>query len=111
MSQRRLLWQLFPAYLLITVIALFIIAGYLSRLLPRFYYNQVADDLHARARLIEQQILPMLGQLDLSGIDELSKTLGRSSSTRITVILPDGRVIADSDEEPENMENHVNRPD
>ncbi len=111
MSKRRLLWQLFPTYLLVTVVALFIIAGYLSRLLPEFYYNQVADDLQARARLIEQQILPRLEQLDFIAIEELSKILGRNSSTRITVILPDGQVIADSDENPERMENHGNRPE
>ncbi len=111
MSHRRLLWQLFPAYLLMTVVALLIITGYLSQLLPEFYYDQVADDLQARARLIEQQIHPRLGQLDFKGINELSKILGRSSSTRITVILPDGRVIADSDESPEKMENHSDRPE
>ena len=73
MSHRRLLWQLFPAYLLVTVIALLIVAGYLSRLLPEFYYNQVAGDLQARARLVEQQILPGLRQLDFKQINEQSK--------------------------------------
>ena len=111
MFHRRLLWQLFPAYLLVTVIALLIVAGYLSRLLPVFYYNQIAGDLQARARLVEQQILPGLRQLDFKQINEQSKILGRSSSTRITVILPGGRVIADSDENSERMENHGNRPE
>ena len=53
----------------------------------------------------------MLREPDFGGIDELSKKLGRGSSTRITVILPDGRVIADSDEDSEKMENHGNRPE
>jgi len=110
MSQRRLLWQLFPAYLLITVIALLIITVYLSRLLPQFYYNQIAGDLQVRARLVEQQILPGLKQLDFKQINEQSKILGRSSSTRITVILPDGRVIGESDKD-EELGDHSNRPE
>jgi len=110
MSNRRLLWQIYPAYLLIIVAVLAVITLYLSQLLPEFYYNQVADDLQARARLIEQQILPMLRDPDLGGIDELSRELGKSSSTRITVILADGRVIAESDKE-EPLENHGNRPE
>jgi two-component system phosphate regulon sensor histidine kinase PhoR len=111
MSQRRLLWQLFPAYLLVTIIALLIVTAYLSRLLPNFYYNQIEADLQARARLIEKQVLPKIKELDFKGIDELSRMLGQSTETRITVILPDGQVIADSDENPDGMENHGNRPE
>lgn len=111
MSQRRLLWQLFPAYLLVTIIALLIVTAYLSRLLPDFYYNQIEADLQARARLIEQQVLPKINELDFKGVDELSRMLGRSTETRITIILPDGQVIADSDENPDKMENHGSRPE
>jgi two-component system phosphate regulon sensor histidine kinase PhoR len=111
MSQRRLLWQIYPAYLLIVVAALVVITVYLSQIFPKFYHNQVADDLKARARLVEQQILPGIKEPNFGGINELSKILGRNSSTRITIILPDGRVIADSDEDAEKMENHGNRPE
>ncbi len=105
------MWQIYPAYLLIVIAALAIITVYLSQLLPEFYNNQVAGDLRARAGLVKQQILPVLKEPDFGGIDELSKILGRNSSTRITVILPDGRVIADSDEDSEKMENHGDRPE
>ena len=111
MHKKSLLWQLYPAYLSITVAALVIITLYLSRLLPEFYYNQVADDLQSRARLIEQQIFPNLKANDIQGLDDAAKKLGASSSTRITIILPDGRVIADSDENPAMMENHGHRPE
>ncbi|MEK7993466.1 MAG: PAS domain-containing sensor histidine kinase, partial [Planctomycetota bacterium] len=111
MFRRSLLWQLFPAYLLITVAALLIIAWYLSRLLPGFYHDQVADDLRARARLIEHQITPKLKEADYQEIDSVIKTLAISSATRITVILPNGQVVADSDEDPAKMENHGARPE
>jgi two-component system phosphate regulon sensor histidine kinase PhoR len=111
MLKKSLLWQFYPAYLLITVAALFIITVYLSRLLPEFYYDQVANDLRARACLIEEQILPSLDANDFQALDDMAKNLGKRSSTRITIILPDGRVVADSDENPANMENHGNRPE
>jgi two-component system phosphate regulon sensor histidine kinase PhoR len=111
MFGRSLLWRLYPAYLLITVAALLIITWYLSQLLPEFYHNQVADDLQARARLIEHQIVPKLKEADFQAIDGLSKKLAASSSTRITVILLDGVVVADSDHDPATMENHGNRPE
>ncbi len=111
MFRRSLLWQLFPAYLLITVAALLVITWYLSRLLPGFYHDQVADDLRARARLVEQQITPGLKEPDFKALNDLVRKLGASSSTRITVILPNGQVIADSDEDPAKMENHGDRPE
>lgn len=111
MLKRRLLWQLYPAYLLTTVIALFVITWYLSQLLPEFYHNQVAGDLLARARLIELQIVPNLKAADFKAVDSLLKKLGANSSTRITVILPHGEVVADSDQDPAKMENHGDRPE
>jgi two-component system phosphate regulon sensor histidine kinase PhoR len=90
---------------------LIIFTLYLSQLLPKFYYDQVADDLQARAHLIEQQILPNLKANTFQGLDDMVKKLGASSCTRITIILHDGRVIADSDENPEIMDNHGDRPE
>jgi len=81
----------------------------LLRLLPEFYYDQVADDLQARAHLVEHQILPNLKVNNFQNLDDTVKKLGASSSTRITIILPDGRVIADSDENPAIMDNHGDR--
>ena len=37
--------------------------------------------------------------------------MGKASQVRFTVIAADGRVLADSDELPENMENHAGRPE
>jgi two-component system phosphate regulon sensor histidine kinase PhoR len=111
MFKRSLLWQLYPVYLLIIVIALFTITWYLSHLLPDFYHNQVAEDLEARANLIKEQILQMLDAGDFKGMDAVVKELGASSSTRITIILPNGKVVADSEENPASMENHSNRPE
>jgi two-component system phosphate regulon sensor histidine kinase PhoR len=111
MFKRSLLWQLYPVYLLIILIALFTITWYLSHLLPDFYHNQVAEDLEARANLIKEQILQKLEAGDFKGMDAMAKELGTSSSTRITIILPNGKVIADSDENPADMENHGNRPE
>ena len=48
---------------------------------------------------------------DEQPLDILSKRLGRESGTRITVILPDGRVVADSEHTPGKMDNHDNRPE
>ena len=111
MLKKRLLWQLFPSYFLITLAALLAVSWYISHSLQRFYHNQVADDLEVRARLVTYQILPALKTNDFEEIDRLCNILGRAGPTRITVITPDGKVAGDSQKQPSDMENHANRPE
>ncbi len=44
-------------------------------------------------------------------LDVLCKNLGQATSTRITMILPSGEVLADSDGNPRIMDNHGERPE
>ena len=109
MLKKRLLWHLYPTYLLLTVIAVLAVAWYTSHSLRRFYFNHVSEDIKSRAHLIQQQISSDLINRDFEKIDRLCKTTGPLSATRITVILPDGKVIGDSDEQVNSMENHADR--
>ncbi|MCK4295658.1 MAG: HAMP domain-containing protein [Candidatus Marinimicrobia bacterium] len=111
MRKKRLIWQIYPTYLLITLVSLTAIAWYSSLSLQKFYYRQVASDLEARAQLIEKQVLKSFSPVHAAYIDSLCKVLGRSSSTRVTIILPSGKVIGDSHEDPSVMDNHYNRPE
>ena len=111
LKRKRLLWQLYPSYLLITIICLIAVTWYASRSLRHFYIEQSAIDLKARARLLEQQFREVMDPLDAKAVDLLCKKIGKSASTRITIILPTGKVVGDSDEDPRTMDNHANRPE
>jgi two-component system phosphate regulon sensor histidine kinase PhoR len=110
-KRRRLLWQLFPSYLLITLISLLAASWYASAAMRHFFLDQTATDLKARAALLEKQIRGLLSPLQKNAVDSICKEAGRLSATRITVILPDGTVIGDSRETPRLMDNHANRPE
>ena len=107
----RLRWQLFPSYLLITLISLLAASWYASEAMRQFFLDQTATDLKTRAALLEKQITGLLSPLRAETIDAICKEAGRLSATRITVILPDGTVIGDSREKPRLMDNHANRPE
>lgn len=111
MRRRRILWQLFPSYLLITFLSVVAIAWYGIQSQSDIYLDQTALGLESRAHLVEQQVYEILLSNDTTGIDLFCKELGHSSETRITVIMPDGKVIADSDEDPRVMDNHSGRPE
>ncbi|MGD2093542.1 MAG: ATP-binding protein [Phycisphaerales bacterium] len=111
MPRKRLLWQLYPSYLAITLIALVAVSWYFSESLYNFYIAQLADGLESRAYLTTEQISEALDVNDLIQVDKICKTLGTASSTRITVVILSGKVLGDSEKEPANMENHANRPE
>jgi two-component system phosphate regulon sensor histidine kinase PhoR len=108
-KKRRLLWQLYPSYLLITVISLLAATWYASKSFKAFYLEQAASDLQARALLLQSQILEYLDPLDPGGIDRFCKKIGTEAATRVTVILPSGEVAGDSEENPSTMDNHADR--
>ena len=108
-KKKRLLWQLFPSYLLIILLSLIAVTWYASNSLRNFFLDQTAADLLTRARLLENQILQFLGPFESNVIDALCKEIGSASATRITVILPSGIVIGDSNEDPALMDNHALR--
>lgn len=109
--RKRLLWQLYPTYLLVTIISLGAATWFASRTLKQFHINESASDLEARARLFETQISDHLSPLKRDEIDQICKRTAQQVTTRITIILPSGEVIGDSEKDPAAMDNHVDRPE
>lgn len=109
--RRRIFWRIYPPFLLIILVSLLAATFYSSFSLRGFYLKQTARDLAIRARLSGNSLLPYVLHLDPEGADRLAKRIGAESRTRITVVLPSGRVIADSHGNPAAMENHRDRPE
>jgi two-component system, OmpR family, phosphate regulon sensor histidine kinase PhoR len=107
MAKKRILWQLFPSYLLITFAALLAIGVYTSNSLRDFYYDRTAEDLKARAWLVEHQVASKVPD----SLNILSRDLGTKTNTRITIIDISGKVLGDSHEDPSRMDNHADRPE
>ncbi|MBD3235426.1 MAG: HAMP domain-containing protein [Candidatus Eisenbacteria bacterium] len=108
MPKKRLLWQVFPSYLGITLLALLAAALLAASALRSFHLQHTVADLESRLPLFRAQIEPYFQRDDpQSAVDAACKRLGRISDTRVTVIVPNGRVIGDSDEDPARMELHT----
>ena len=111
MRRKRLIWRIYIPFLIITLSSLAILAWYSSRTLRQFYLDRAVEDLKARALLIENMIENHVAKGDVELMNDLCRKLGEKSFTRITVVLPSGKVIADSEEDPANMDNHSDRPE
>ncbi|HPM78975.1 MAG TPA: histidine kinase dimerization/phospho-acceptor domain-containing protein, partial [bacterium] len=109
-KRRKLIWQLYPSYLLITVLALFAVSTFFASALRQFYLNHLEEVLTARAGLVDY-ILARHDIADSTQVDAIVDTAAKTSRTRITIILRDGRVTGDSDNDPATMDNHGDRPE
>jgi two-component system, OmpR family, phosphate regulon sensor histidine kinase PhoR len=111
MPKRRLMWQLFPSYLVVIILAITAVTLFLAASMKKFYLDETAADLNSRTLLFRNQFNTADLHPGSSVIDSLCKKLGHDSGTRFTVILPSGIVIGDTDDDPRKMDNHSNRPE
>jgi two-component system phosphate regulon sensor histidine kinase PhoR len=110
-KKKSLLWHLFFSYLIIILLSVVAVTWYSTASIKKFLLRQVEADLEERALLFRPMLLEHLSPLDERAIDDLCKTVGQTASTRITVILPWGKVVGDSDHDPAQMDNHLDRPE
>ena len=109
MRNIRLLWQIFPSYVIIIVAVLFGLGWHMTGAIEDFFLRQTAADLEARARLVTPQVAIALEVGDLVSLDRLCKDFGAAADARFTVVLLSGVVVGDSVEDPARMENHASR--
>ena len=109
MRRKRLWRRLFVSYLWVPVIVLLSVGWYGSDVVWKLYENHLNADLEARGRLAGKPIEQLLAQGKPDEVDAICKELGRSTHTRITVVLPSGRVVGDSNENPHDMDDHGRR--
>lgn len=109
MKRRRLFWQLATSSIVVVATVLFSLFGYAEHLVREFCIQLLANDLRADLLLLEEPAAKLLAAGDADGLQALARTHGERIGRRITVILPGGRVVADTEQDPALMENHAGR--
>lgn len=104
-----LVWKLFLIFLAVILVSL-IVAGHSAlSTLSKLNLESQENDLIAIARVAARQAaLQVPGSGDAQ---KLAEELAAAANGRITLVLPDGTVTGDSQEEPASMENHGDRPE
>jgi two-component system, OmpR family, phosphate regulon sensor histidine kinase PhoR len=109
--KRTIFFKLFGGYLLITVALAALILIFSFQTIRSHYINHLTNNLKSIGNTFGWEITPLLEQKKFQKIDSLAKIIGDKLDMRITIIVPDGTVIADSKADPKTMENHRNRPE
>jgi len=109
--KRTLFLRIFLGY--VAVIAL-LAAGIMIFAPPLMRTHHIAErsaSLDHMALVLEGQVVPYLTGAGTGDLARLITSLGRQTGTRITVIDMAGDVLADSEKEARDMENHFFRPE
>jgi two-component system phosphate regulon sensor histidine kinase PhoR len=101
--------KIFGGYLLVTLILIIAFFTLTYRIVRHHYIATLTDNLVTIGQSITAEIATQLADQNLQQIDPSIKNLGQRLNIRLTVIAPDGTVLADSDENPLQMENHGKR--
>lgn len=108
MLRRRLIWNVAPSYLAVIVLSTVAVAWYAGDVVKTVYYERVDQELENKTNLLVSLVTPQLNG-DREQLQTLCERLGIEGGIRVTVMLPDGLVIGDSDEKPQVMDNHATR--
>jgi two-component system phosphate regulon sensor histidine kinase PhoR len=94
------------AFVLIAL-TLAVLDFYLSRYTSSHEVQEVQQRLTAEARVLAAEA----SNLPLEGMQAWAKSASLRAQAQVTVIDPQGVVLADSDSDPKGMENHANGPE
>lgn len=109
MRSRKLFWHygFLLAVILISFLALTI---YLERRTRTLFIRQNRQLIKRAGELLTSSFPPVLFDTPQAA-DSYVKSLAADSQFRLTVVLPDGKVIADSHNDTTLMNNHLDRPE
>ncbi len=116
----RLLWKINLIFAAIVLLSGLVVALFSARHIRRSTLQEVRRNLAVRSALLAELAAPGIlaregggGGSGNEGInfEQQIRRLGHETATRMTVILADGRVAADSERDPARMDNHADRPE
>lgn len=108
---KRISSKIFLVILSVIIILTSLILFFTYRSVKEFYFTSLNTELVNLNRSLDFTFYEPLKNNNQNKLRSLVKRIGDRLQHRITVISPDGKVIADSDEQTASMDNHINRPE
>ncbi|RMF91961.1 MAG: HAMP domain-containing protein [Candidatus Schekmanbacteria bacterium] len=101
--------KIFAGYTVITILIVSFILIFSFNIIKGFYLNFLENDLAKIADSLMPIVKKYYEKEELQKLDSFVKNMGKKIGTRITVINNEGIVYADSEKDPNVMENHRTR--
>jgi len=103
--------QIFGGHLIIILLLTLSFGLSISHLIESFSFDLLKRHLKNLAYGLKPQVQGLILRGDYGTLNSLARKVGETTGVRITIIDPQGVVLADSEEDPAFMENHSDRPE
>ena len=112
MRFRSIRWQITLPFACLILVAMVGLSAFLSNMVERYFIRDLEIHLENEARLLAKNLEdPLLLQSPSETLDQLVKSWSVQLKSRITVVDMEGNVLAESEADRTQMENHLNRPE
>ena len=109
--KRTIFLKVFGGYLLVILAFTCFLLLFSLPTIKNFYLDTLAHNLENLGETLKLKVIPYLENERREELDVFVKKFGADINTRITVVDREGAVLADSDEDPNVMNNHKFRPE
>ena len=110
MSRKRLIWKLYPSYLLVVLVALAAVSWYASTAVRTYFRGSTRTSLQQTGSMLGYMLSKRWPPESSAALQERVREIGDRTSMRITVMNLQGTVLAESRKELP-LEDHSNRPE
>jgi two-component system phosphate regulon sensor histidine kinase PhoR len=109
--RKSIFFKIFGGYVVLLVLLSVVFLLFSFSTIKRHYLDTLARDLENVGYTLDARIFGFVDENRLSDLETFLQEHGRKIGARITVIDPEGVVLADSERDPTTMENHRFRPE
>ena len=109
--KKSIFFKIFGGYLFVICILSALIIPLSFKAIKAHHIDTLTNSLRNLGLTLQLKITPLLAEGRFDKLDIVVKSLGSQIQTRITVIDSTGLVLADSEKNPELLDNHRKRPE
>ncbi len=109
--KQKIFWKIFGGQLIITMITSLLIIAFSFSAIRSFYIRTVERNLIRQGEIMKPEVVALLEADRIDDLKNMVLSIGERIPVRITVVRRDGFVLADSEEDPDVMEDHQFRPE
>lgn len=109
--KKTIFLRLFVTHIIIIFLLAAAFAIFTPRVIKKAYINTESRHLEHTGQALLSRVGELLTVSNLKGMEELVTSMRQKTGIRFTVVDRSGRVMADSDHDPTDMDNHLYRPE
>jgi two-component system phosphate regulon sensor histidine kinase PhoR len=109
--RNRVFWKFFAGFFLLSAFLVLAFYALVIGEVKGFYLHTTQESLLRLGRLLGSELASFWPRPDEAALARFIQEKSGQAQVRLTVIDPQGRVLADSQEDPRRMQNHADRPE